>query len=744
MKIFAYSSTAIALALTVVLFALEVRLAERIGLHRLVFSGVELNGAPLVNDISGDVTLDFLDDDARLPRRFFSARWQGFLYLPEASRLELHGAGDDRLDVWIDDELVIRRFPPTDMHAQVRDLSISAGVHKVRVEYAQHGGAYHLRLEWAPSDGRPRSLSQHRIFFEPPDDSDVQLVQWTSLLFRVVLVLWLGPIAIGLVAVARKITTRYRSRPTRQRWSRERRLRAALAVALAVVSARAVVARFPGWNPESLWVDDVIFGSLIRSADLYSIITIPTHHAPGLFLIWRGFYELFPDPEWSLQVLPFACGIAAIPIMAVLGTRLTGHVTLGLVAGAVTAMNPLLSFYTVYVHQYSFEFLLTALFLLGAVGVYSPVSGIDPKRFGHIALWGGVAAFFSVASLLVSFPIVHLGTAFACCGRRFEQTSTRKILWWTIVYDFTILFAVIFLSNRSSALTREWFSEYFMPLDSFGAAGGFLAVHGRNLIAGSMPNGAALGLPEWAAWGSLPFVGVGVLWLLARRHTRYLGLVSTGIYAAVVVSSALELYPLGQGRTDVFTFPVGILLFTAGIWGVTEALVAGKAGVRLIAAAAAGVVAVTYPVVVDYRQRNDVRLVNYLASSSQPADWIVLSFSAGYLAAYYGQWDVELVPYDTSNGFVATVVRDNVLHLPLRLDYHHPAEGRRARAEHHRIVTDFLEENRPARVWFLAYYAETTNGTDWAPNIVGVLSENGYRVDRVLDTTRGTLYVASM
>ena len=297
-KIFACGYAAIAIVLAVFLLALEVRLTERSGMRRMAFSGVEFAGTPLLDDISGDVTLDFLEGDPTLPRRFFSARWHGFLYLPEAALLELHGAGDDRLDVWIDDELVIRRTPPADMHTQVRNASLAAGVHDIRVEYLQHGGAYNLRLEWAPTNGRPRSLSEHRLFFERPDDGDIQLAQRTTLLRGVVPVLWLSPAALGLVLVARTMAVRYRRRPTSQRSSATRWLRAALAVALGAVSLRALVARLPGWNPESLWVDDVIFGSLIRSTDLYSIATIPTHHAPGLFVIWRGFYELFPDPEW--------------------------------------------------------------------------------------------------------------------------------------------------------------------------------------------------------------------------------------------------------------------------------------------------------------------------------------------------------------------------------------------------------------------------------------------------------------
>ena len=306
-KIFACGYAAIAIVLAVFLLALEVRLTERSGMRRMAFSGVEFAGTPLLDDISGDVTLDFLEGNPTLPRRFFSARWHSFLYLPEAALLELHGAGDDRLDVWIDDELVIRRTPPADMHTQVRNVSLAAGVHDIRVEYQQHGGAYNLRLEWAPANGRPRSLSQHRLFFRRPDDGDIKLAQRTTLLRGVVPVLWLAPIAIGFVPVARAITARYRRRSAHQGSGQKRWHRAALVVALGAVSLRAVTSRLPGWNPESLWVDDVIFGSLIRSADLWSLVTIPTHHAPGLFVIWRGFYALFPDPEWSLQILPFAC-----------------------------------------------------------------------------------------------------------------------------------------------------------------------------------------------------------------------------------------------------------------------------------------------------------------------------------------------------------------------------------------------------------------------------------------------------
>ena len=60
---------AVALAGTVVWLLLGQRLAEQTGLRRQVWLTGDFEGAPFINDLSPGATLDFLDDDARLPRR---------------------------------------------------------------------------------------------------------------------------------------------------------------------------------------------------------------------------------------------------------------------------------------------------------------------------------------------------------------------------------------------------------------------------------------------------------------------------------------------------------------------------------------------------------------------------------------------------------------------------------------------------------------------------------------------------
>ena len=215
------ASIAAAAMATASLFFISPRAAEQTGLHRQVFPDVGFNGAPLLDDTETAITLDFLNDDPDLPRRFFSARWSGFWHLPEAGKVELHGAGDDRLDVWLDGALVIRRAPPADMHTLVRTVRLEPGIHELRVQYEQHGGAFNMRLEWAPPGGRALPFAAHRLFRERPDAEDIRLAYGAMWLERVVAALWFAVFGIALVWLAALAWPRFGPRSAyRHYWER--------------------------------------------------------------------------------------------------------------------------------------------------------------------------------------------------------------------------------------------------------------------------------------------------------------------------------------------------------------------------------------------------------------------------------------------------------------------------------------------------------------------------------------------
>ena len=718
LKVLAVGYVALTVALTVLLLVVLSGAAERTGLRVQVYSGPTWDGEPIVERIAPEVTLGFLDADRDLPRRLFSARWHGFWHVPDAGQYVLRGAGDDHLDVWIDGELLIRRRQPADMHEAAREIWLDAGPHELLVEYAQVRGDYNMRLEWHLFGSRPRIFAGHMLFQEPPGPSDIRAAWLVLWLTRLVAVVW----AVLLLFAAALLTSRYRLifsriRPERNfspNWHAV--VRGALVLALVAVVVRAVEARLPGLDPESLWYDDLLIAATVR-ADLWNMLTVPLHVSPGLLIIWRGLYAMLPDPEWSLQLLPFACGIAAIPLMALVVRALTRDDTLAVLAGAVTALNPLLAHYTVFVHQYAVEFTITALFLLAATRLYSGrASDLDSRCFAGVALAGGLAPFFSVTSVFTSFPLVNLAAVYAVRDWFRNGKRSPAILWSAAAYNAMVFIAYLLLQGRSSPAMRTWFASEFMPIDSTGEALAFLLDNGQRLV--------GISLPGWIA-GWWPLLGLGLVWLLSRRPTRFLGLVILGFYSARVLASALWIYPLGTNRLDVFTLPVAICIFVAGIQAATAAF-SKPALPRLLATVVVVWFAVVRPVNARYFNTADSPLVDYLSAAARVEDAVVLSEGATYLTAFYGSWPVVLTAQaSASHGNAVKLVRDRTLHLPMS------GPSRQARS-----VTQFLNVVGPNRIWYVAY---RTRGRQDA--VIAAIRGAGYRTHEVLRSQRGRLHL---
>ena len=717
---------AVALACTAAWLVIGPQAAERTGLQRELFLVNRFAGQPLRTEVSDGISLDFLDEDERFPRRHFIARWRGYWYVPDGGSIQIHATGDDWLNFYIDGELVLRRYPPDEMHRAAEIVELEAGAHELLVEYGQEAGAYELDVGWSSPSDRLRRFAGHRLFQSPPSMDDVRVAERSAWLGRAVTLLWVAPLlTIAGIAVRRAWRARdgYGLAPRRYA---VRGLRVATVSAVAAIAAQAAIARLPGWNPESLWADDLVYAAIIRSQDVWSMLTVPIHVAPGPFLIWRGLYALFPDPEWSLQLLPFASGIVSIPVMALVVHSVTRDHGLAILAAGLTALNPLLAHYTVFVHQYPFVFLVTALFVLAAARLLRTPDAISPRLFGWVALGGGVAAFFSVASVFISFPTVNLGAALALRGWRRERRRTIGILLSALAFNAAVLAAYFFLRARSNeALLATDLAAGFMPLASVDAAWDFLARNGRRML--------ELGLPSWGhgeltnpltfSW-PLPFLAIGLVWLLARRRTRFLGLVVLGFYAAFVTASALQVYPLGTGRTDIFAFPLAICLFTVGLHVATQAL-PGRRLVRLAVATVVLVVAVMRPVHVEYFDVDDVHLVDHLSANLQPEDGLILSPSGAFLVAFYGDWPVTITGTDRhSHGTMATIDHHRTHYL-----FRGPSEVPSVRR--------FMAESRPDRVWYVGF---RTGGTEL--QVVEAIEAHGCPARAVRETRRGRLYLA--
>jgi len=688
---------------------------ERAGLTFTVFANPDRAGAPILMERSSDISLAFLDANPNLPERDYSARWEGFWDVPPGP-LDLFGGGDDELHVWVDGEQVVERSFERGMGTVSQLLSVPAGLHHLRIEYVQRGGGAHLNLQWAPADQEPRSFEPRVLFPGEPDRESVFLARLSATRERVARLMWIVCLAAFVLLVVI---------PASLRGWRESAARGAAVLLLglgAVVVLRTVGAWSGGLDPQSLWADDLVWATLVKAPSISMMLSVPAHAPPGFFLALRVLHGMLPDPEWSLQVLPLLCGLAAGPVMALAAWRFTQSAGLAVLAVSLTVLNPLLAHYSIFVKQYSLDFLITAS-LLAAAGRLLLAPDIDLRYYARVAVLSGLAILLSITSALMSAPLVALA---AWRLWRARPDRWRSIAMWAGVYGSLFVAAYLSVRSRTNPRVRQSFIEGFMPVDSLSAAWGFLSLYGRRMLETGLPSWkeTVLTNPE-TVWWPLPLLAIGLVWLVARPATRLAGVLIVGFYGAFLFASATFVYPMGTGRPDIFAFPVAILLFAAGVHGVTSWL-PWREVFRAAAGIAVALFAIAWPIQPLYLAVDDVRLMRRLLSEGEEGRALILSPTATFLAAYYGPWPIVVSQTpDRPNATNVEVIRPATLHLRPDVD---PTGA----------VASFVQAEGKPPLWFVAF----RTATEEREQTLAALEAAGYLPEQVERTERGRLYRA--
>jgi 4-amino-4-deoxy-L-arabinose transferase-like glycosyltransferase len=109
--------------------------------------------------------------------------------------------------------------------------------------------------------------------------------------------------------------------------------------------------------------------------------------------------QVFGTGEVGLRSFSALCGTLTIPVMWAVGRRLASE-RIGLVAALVTAVNPLLFWYSQEARTYALLVLLSALSLLAFL------RALDEPSVGRLVAWGAVCALTVLAHYFGAFVVV--------------------------------------------------------------------------------------------------------------------------------------------------------------------------------------------------------------------------------------------------------------------------------------------------------------------------------------------------
>ena len=327
-------------------------------------------------------------------------------------------------------------------------------------------------------------------------------------------------------------------------------------LAYAALTLRAGFARAAGLDPTALGQDDLWVGFLARHTEAGDLFT---YHAPvpmGFLALLKATRWLVPDPELSLQIVPFICGLAVIPLSGWVTTRLTKRWELGLLAAVLVSLHPLAGLHSVRVKQFTWD----AVVMLGLLGFgLGRLEPGRPERPWLFAASAMVALAASFNSIFAGAVLLHVRVLQAAAERSERPGVLGRAVASALAYD---LFAVLLYYIRIRHQSAEWIVLYWQRHLAFPPATG--------LDPGWLLGALRRGYGVWMPRGLRPLAllaPIGFVTLLVRQPHRWQALAIAGLAVALPTAALLFVYPFGGFRTDFYFQPLLAVLGAIGAGG---------------------------------------------------------------------------------------------------------------------------------------------------------------------------------
>ena len=445
-------------------------------------------------------------------------------------------------------------------------------------------------------------------------------------------------------------------------------------ISVIVLTVVALITRSPGLDPPSLFIDDLWQG-LLSSMPLGDQIRLRSSSPIGFTALLGAALRLIPAPELSLQVAPFLAGLALIPVMALTVFRLTKSPPASILAAALVTWAPLLGPLSIRVKHYTLDALLVAILLLLTI-----LAGENKNRFPALAAAALIFCLFSFSSALVAVLLIG-AFAFTHLRRPLATPENRRVLvYLTMFIAGTVLLYVVVLKSQKNATLENFWLDYFPDSYPDFLTGLFA------LFQGLVPSFDFLPTPMGAIWRHLlavVFIGLaayGTVSLISRPDRRWLGIGVLLVYPVLGVVAVLHLYPLGGGRTDLFTYPVTVLLISCGFGRLCNQAAQQRFRIdhlTLICAVTALIFCIpsSARTEIQYPQGGNLpEMVARAEKALRPSDGLVILPHCSFCFAFYSDWPVSLEPCDFyATGFSPVIHHPGVHILPGRKGYNaHP------------------------------------------------------------------------
>jgi hypothetical protein len=156
------------LAAAAISVIVEWRLRPAFGATGQYFDRPDWTGSVRVRAVDPDLTTRRLVENWRWRPQPFSVRWEAWLLLSRAGTYRFASASDDGSTLWVDETIVVDNGGLHEGRMVVGSRELSAGVHRLRVDYFEGGGGSEIDVRWAEPGAALRTLAAPDLLASPP------------------------------------------------------------------------------------------------------------------------------------------------------------------------------------------------------------------------------------------------------------------------------------------------------------------------------------------------------------------------------------------------------------------------------------------------------------------------------------------------------------------------------------------------------------------------------------------------
>ncbi|MDO8672438.1 MAG: glycosyltransferase family 39 protein, partial [Dehalococcoidia bacterium] len=367
---------------------------------------------------------------------------------------------------------------------------------------------------------------------------------------------------------------------------------------------------------QSLWWDEVLTAVIVREPFLAMLDTAALYlHPPFYYIVLHWWTQVAGASDWATRFPSVVFGTALVPLLFVVGKRLSG-VSLGLFAAIIGALSPFLVHYSQEARDYSLAVTLSL------ASIYFLVAAIERGGPRDWSIWGAVSVVSAYTEYL--FLLVFAAEAMSVVAFLILRRRRPSIHWLSAVLVVPVSLIPWLLYSRSLS----------------GAAGEIA----RGTDLGTLVRdtlvvfnlGTAVKVDD-ATVPALCMFAMAIAGAFLHRNRLKAAL----FVAPTLVLPLVALYLLSVGRRDyavrysLVAYPSYVLLLALGLdWMRTKAKLLSAVTVLAISVAALiGVYAYYY----DYQfSRDDFRAAaRYYDDQVRPGDVLVFNAAWGEMAFDY-------------------------------------------------------------------------------------------------------------